>query len=418
MVHLVVLIPNALSMLECRKPQVFGGEVRKTFLIIAMMLATVAFGTVSNGPSVKRLDGSTIAAAEIDATVTRLMRAAEVTGVSIAILNDGKIAYLKTFGVADKEKNLPLTEDSVMSAASFTKVAFAYLVMQLVEEKTIDLDQPVNKYLPKPLAEYHKYQDLANDPRAKRITARMLLSHTSGLPNWRAFEADRKLKIHFEPGSRYAYSGEGIVLLQLLVETITKHTLAELMQQHVFKPLGMTRTSMVWEDRFDSNCANGYDEYGRSLGPQRRKTADAAGSMLTTPHDFARFMLAVMSGEGLRNETRELILSPQVRIDSKHQFPTMASDTTDANKSIRLSYGLGWGLYWTPYGKAFFKEGHDEGWRNYAVCFDKSRLGIVVMTNSSNGEGIFKELLETLIGNTFTPIEWEGYSPYSQLPPR
>jgi CubicO group peptidase (beta-lactamase class C family) len=392
--------------------------LRKTLLLIAMMTATVALGTQSKEPTVKRLDGSAIAPAEINATVTRLMRAAEVTGVGIAILNDGKITYLKSYGVRDKEKSLPLTEDSVMTAASFTKVAFAYLVMQLVDEKILDLDQPVNQYLSKPLPEYPEYKDLANDPRAKRITARMLLSHTSGFPNWRAFENDRKLKIHFEPGSRYAYSGEGIILLQMVVEAITRQSLKELMQTRVFKPLGMMRTSMVWEDRFDSDYANGYDEYGRSLGPARRENADAAGSMQTTPRDFARFMLAVMQGDGLQSKTRELMLSPQIQIYSKRQFPTLATDTTEANKPIRLSYGLGWGLYWAPYGKAFFKEGHDEGWRNYTVCFDKSKLGIVIMTNSSNGEGIFKELLETLIRNMSTPIEWEGFTPYSRLPPR
>ena len=392
--------------------------MRKTLLFIAITASYLALPVAAKEPSIKRLDGSTIAPAEIDATVTRLMRAAEVTGVGIAILNDGKIAYLKTYGVRDKEKNLPLTEDSVMTAASFTKVAFAYMVMQLVAEGILDLDKPVYQYLPKPLPEYPQYKDLANDPRYKRITARMLLAHTSGFPNWRAFEDDRKLKIHFEPGSRYAYSGEGIVLLQLVVEAITKEPLKDLMQTRVFKPLGMTRTSMVWEERFNSDYANGYDEYGRSLGPEQRKTADAAGSMQTTPRDFARFMLAVMQGRGLRKETRELMLSPQIQIFSKHQFPTLASETTDINKTIRLSYGLGWGLYWTPYGKAFFKEGHDEGWRNYTVGFDKERTGIVIMTNSSNGEGIFKELLETLLKDTFTPIEWEGYTPYSELPPR
>src|SRR5712691_158963 len=219
----------------------------KTLLLIAMITAT-AFGPISKEPTVKRLDGSAIAPAEIDATVIRLMRAAEVTGVGIAILNDGKITYLKSYGVRDKEKSLPLTEDSVMTAASFTKVAFAYLVMQLVEEKILDLDQPVYKYLPKPLPEYAEYKDLANELRAKRITARMLLSHTSGFPNWRAFENDRKLKIHFEPGSRYAYSGEGITLLQMVVEAITRQSLKELMQSRVFKPLGMNRTSMVWEN--------------------------------------------------------------------------------------------------------------------------------------------------------------------------
>ena len=392
--------------------------MRKTLLFIALSISTVGLGTVNKDLTIKRLDGSTIATSEIDATVSRLMKAAEVTGLSIAILNDGKIAYLKSYGVRDKEKGLPLTGDSIMTGASFTKVAFAYLVMKLVDDKTIDLDQPVYKYLPKPLTEYRAYTDLATDPRVNRITTRILLSHTSGFPNWRGLEDDRKLKIHFEPGSRYAYSGEGIVLLQMVVEAITKKPLAGLMRQYVFTPLGMTRTSMIWESQFESDYANGYDEYGRSLGPQRRKNADAAGSLQTTSHDFARFMLAVMQGQGLRRETREQMLSPQIQIYSKHQFPTLATETTDQNRSIRLSYGLGWGLYWTPYGKAFFKEGHDEGWRNYTVCFDKPKIGIVIMTNSSNGEGIFKELLETVMGNKFTPVEWEGYTPYSQLPPR
>ena len=96
----------------------------------------------------------------------------------------------------------------------------------------------------------------------------------------------------------------------------------------------------------------------------------------------------------------------------------MENQITDENKAIRLSYGLGWGLYWTPYGKAFFKEGHDEGFRNYAVCFDRAKNGIVILTNSSNGEGIFKDILETVLGNKFTPIEWEGFTPYDKLPPR
>jgi CubicO group peptidase (beta-lactamase class C family) len=129
-------------------------------------------------------------------------------------------------------------------------------------------------------------------------------------------------------------------------------------------------------------------------------------------------MQAMALGKGLSRQTKDSMLSPQIQIYSKHQFPTLATETTDENRSIRLGYGLGWGLYWTPYGKAFFKEGHDEGWRNYAVCFDDKKNGIVIMTNSSNGEGIFKEMLETLLGNRFTPIEWEGYTPYSQLPPR
>ena len=389
----------------------------RALLNLAMLLAVGIPSPGRNAPTIKKLDGSTIGSAEIDQTVSRLMNAAEVTGAGIAILNDNKIVYLKAYGFRDKEHNVPLTVDSAMSAASFSKVAFAYMVMQLVDEGVLDLDKPVYQYLPKPLPEYPDYADLANDPRYKQITARMLLTHTSGFPNWRAFEDDRKLKIHFTPGSRFAYSGEGIDLLQLVVEAITKKPLEELMQQHVFGPLGMTRTSMVWQTRFDSDYANGYDEYGRSLGPQKRTHADAAGSMQTTVSDFARFMQAVMDGKLLQNKTHELMLSSQIQITSKREFPTLTDETTDANKAIHLSYGLGWGLFQSPYGEAFFKEGHDVGWRNYTVCFERPKTGIVIMTNSGNGEGIFMPLLETLLKDTYTP-EWEGYIPYDKLPPR
>jgi len=374
--------------------------------------------SVASQPSARRLDGSPLSEQQIDSTVLRLMRAAEVTGVGIAILNHGKVAYSKSYGLRDVEHQLPLTADSVMAGASFSKVAFAYLVMRLVDDQVIDLDKPIQHYLPKPLPDYPEYRDLAGDLRYQKITAAMLLSHTAGFPNFRWLSDDHKLTINFEPGSRYAYSGEGIQLLQFVIETLTKRPLRELMQERVFGPLGMSRTSMVSESRFENDYANGYDEYGRSLSHTIRKTAAAAGSMQTTLRDFTRFIQAVVEGNGLRAKTRELMLSPRIQIDSKHQFPTLEGILTDDNKAIRLSYGLGWGLYWTPHGKAFFKEGHEDGYRNYTVAFDKTKDAIVIMTNSSNGEGIFKELLETLQGNPFTPIEWEGYTPYNLLPAR
>jgi CubicO group peptidase (beta-lactamase class C family) len=383
--------------------------------VVSGFLIAVAF---TEDLTVERIDGSKISSAEINQTVSRLMKAAEVTGTGIAIFNHGKLVHLKAYGLRDVQKDLPLTVDSVMSAASFTKVAFGYLAMKLVDDGALELDRPVYQYLPKPLPEYPQFADLAGDERYKRITARMLLSHTSGFPNWRWLEDDRKLRIHFDPGSRFAYSGEGIALLQFVVETITGKPLDSLMHERVFTPFGMTRTSMVWEERFENDFANGYDEYGRTLGHKTWKKGGAAGSMLTTPHDFALFFQAVMEGKGLSSKARAEMFSPQVEIKSKHEFPSLNEETTEENKAIRLSYGLAWGLYWTPYGEVFFKEGHDDGWRNYAACFDKLKSGIVIMTNSSNGEGIFKELLETLLKNTYTPIEWEGYTPYDKLPPR
>jgi CubicO group peptidase (beta-lactamase class C family) len=384
-----------------------------TLLVLSAITAFAATES-SNVSTVKRLDGSTISSQEIDATVTRLMHSAKIPGAGIAILNDQRIVYLKAYGVRDKEKGLPLTQDSVMTAASLAKPAFAYLVMQLVQEGILSLDKPVYQYLPQPLPEYSDYKDLAGDERYKKITARMLLAHTSGFPNWRWANDDKKLSINFEPGLRFAYSGEGIELLQLVVETVTNRSLTGLMRDRIFVPFAMARTSMIWEPRFESDFANAYDEQERSLGPQRWKHPSAAGSMQTTLADYSRFLQAVMHGDGLRKETRDLIVAPQIQILSKHEFPSLSSETTDENKSIRLSYGLGWGLYWTPYGEAFFKEGHDNGLRHYAVCFDKPGIGFLIMTNSENGEGVYKELLESLLKNTYTPIEWERFTPYNQ----
>jgi CubicO group peptidase (beta-lactamase class C family) len=386
-----------------------------TFLAAGMAATSpsgIAQQSGARAAEIRRLDGSTISAAAVDATVLRLLDAGQVTGVGVTIFQDKRVVYSKAFGFRDKERNLLLTRDSVMLAASLTKSIFAYLVMQLVQERVIDLDKPVYQYLPKPLPEYPRYADLADDPRWKKITLRMLLSHTSGFPNWRAFTGG-KLSMHFEPGVRFAYSGEGIQLAQTVVEIVTKRPLTQLMQERVFQPLGMTRTSMIWNTRFEDNFANGYDEAGSSLGPQRRPRAEAAGSMLTTLHDYGLFLQAVAQGQQLDRETRELMFTPQIAILSKHEFPSLDTETTEQNKAIQLSYGLGWGLYYTPYGRAFFKEGHDDGWRHYAVYFDKAGIGMLIMTNSSNGEGIYQELLETVLKNNYTPIEWESFTPYA-----
>lgn len=345
------------------------------------------------------------------------MTRGEVTGVGIAIFEHGDPVFVRAYGERDVEHHLPLTPDSVMSAASLTKAAFAYLVMQLVDAHQLELDRPIQDYLPKPLADYPEYADLAGDPRVAKLTARILLDHTAGFANWRWLEDDHKLAFHFEPGAKFAYSGEGIQLLQLVVETVSHEPLEQLMQARVFRPLGMTRTSMLWQPAFESDYANGYDEYGKSLGPTRRTKARAAGGMQTTLADYARLVSAVMHGTGLSAAARAEMLRSQIAIDSAHEFPTLAPETTDADRKIGLGYGLGWGVYTTPNGHAFFKEGHDEGWRHYVVAFDRGN-GLLIMTNSSNGEGIYAALIEKLLGDRDTPIAWEGFTPYDKLPPR
>lgn len=375
------------------------------------------FAISADAPTpITRPDGITLTPVQIDSTVNRLIQAAHVTGAGVAIFNRGKIVYLKAYGLRDTEKNLPLTPDSVMTAASLTKAAFATVVMRLVQRGTLDLDKPIEQYLGKPLGDFPQYADLKDDPRTAKLTLRILLDHTTGFANFRGLEDDHRLRIHYDPGTHYGYSGEGINLAQFVVEKVTGKSATALMQEQLYNPLKMTRSGMVWEPRFENDFANGYDEYGRSLGPERRKTPNAAGSMQTTPRDYAIFLSALMRDQALSTSTRNKMLTPQIRIHSAHQFPSLNTETTTAYDPIELSYGIGWGLYKSPYGPAFFKEGHDEGWRNLALCF-RNGDGMLVMTNSSNGEGLFKPLVESLLGETGFPFEWEGYTPYDKLPP-
>lgn len=243
----------------------------------------------------------------------------------------------------------------------------------------------------------------------------MCLSHTTGFPNWRWFEADEKLKIKFDPGSRYSYSGEGISLLQFIIEKITGKDYETLAQQRVFKPMGMMNTSYIWQKRFEKNFSFGHNA---KMEPyydiEKWDKSGAAGSMSTTIDDYTKFYTALIQSKGLTKVSFNEMIKPQIRIRSKQQFGPNALVNTNDNDTIELSYGLGVGVIKTPYGNAFFKEGHDDGWGHYSICFPAKKIAVVIMTNSDNGESIFKELLATAIGDTFTPWYWENYIPYNQ----
>ena len=231
-------------------------------------LAVVVFATAAAAQqsAITRLDGGKLTSAQIDSTVNRPMKAAHVTGAGIAFFHGGKIVYLKTFSMRDTGNNLPLTPDSVMNAASLTKSAFATVVMRLVQRGELDLDEPIEQYLGKPLGEFAPYADLKGDPRTAALTLRILLDHTSGFANVPWMESDHKLHMHYDPGTHHGYSGEGINLAQFVVEKVTGKSATQLMQVELFGPVNMSRSSMIWLPTSESDFANGYDEHGGSLG--------------------------------------------------------------------------------------------------------------------------------------------------------
>lgn len=369
--------------------------------------------------SVERLDGNTILVTEIDSALISLIDKANVHGLGIAIFNDNHPVYQKTFGYANYSARSPLTDSTNMYGASLSKAVFGVLVMKLVEEKVIDLDVPLESYLPKKMYEYEPktrwhddYNDLKNDTLYHKITARMCLNHTTGFPNWRWFEEDQKLRVNFEPGSRYSYSGEGLVYLQVVIERMLNASLEKLAIEKIFTPADMKRSSYQWKSEFESDFAYGHQSDGQVYKKDKDNEPRSASTLETTLSDFTSFTEALLNDQLITGETMDTLFSNQIKIRSLRQFGPQSHLDSTLNDQINLGYGMGWGVLSSPYGVGAFKEGHGDGFQHYSILFPDRGTGIIIMTNSDNGESIFKELLEVAIGDIYTPWIWQNYIPY------
>jgi len=379
------------------------------FLIVAI---SCPINLKSRNTKIMRIDGHATKICQIEDSIVQIMEKAGIPGISCAIINDSQIVYEQGFGLRKKDSTLTSDKYTIFNAASFSKTVFAYLVMLLSEDGIIDLDKPLQEYLEKPLYEYPNYQDLIGDSRASLITARMVLSHQTGFPNLRFLTKDGKLKFLFEPGTGFSYSGEGIGLLQMVIEEITGIGLEELCKERIFEPFDMNYTSYVWQERFEENHAFPHDQYERPRPVQRRHKADAIGSMLTTAGDYARFLVGLLNSKGERRNLISSMFEPQIAITSKSKFGPGAWEDTDKYTNIRLSRTLGWGYFKSHFGRAVFHTGHDLGNQNYHVVFLDKGIGAVLLSNSDNFESAARELFEAIIGDTISPFDWLGYPYY------
>lgn len=358
---------------------------------------------------VTRLDRRTLTPAQVASVVQRAMAAHHVTGLSVAVINRADIVYHATFGYRDAASKTPLTESTVMDGGTFAQAMIGYMVMQLVDKHILALDTPVSTYMDQALA--GEYKAVAQDERYKRITIRMLLDHTSGLSNVPPLGRDSLVTIQFDPGTRYQYSNAGLNLLGLVVTHVTKRSLDDLLHERVFKPFGMTHTSLVWTNALGATVATGYDAQGHAIPLAKHTVAHVAGPVYTTPSDLTRFVLGVLGDAHLSPQARAEMFKPQIRVRSMSQFSTSPTEATTRDNKIRLSRALGWGVLWSPYGPTFFADGRDDGWSAYTVAFDDAKTAVVFISNSVNAEKIFPELLDTLIGDSYTPSAWLGYGP-------
>ena len=398
-----------------------SGCVVRAFLPALTLIAASSTAVAATPAMIHRLDDTVISIADAEAFAKKTLEANHVTGAQIAVLDHGLLAWSAAFGQRRKATEttpaLPMDTQTTLWAASITKSVFATYVMQLVERGEFDLDLPIARQLPQPLDAYEPYKQKASaivhDAAWPTVTPRMCFNHTSGLANFADIEPDKKMHLRFKPGTQFLYSGECINLVQFVIEQKMGKPLDQLLQEAIFAPLGMTRTGLIYRTEFADDVADRYDLNEVFRSQTKRFPARGAGSMTSSAEDLARFASALFAGKIIKPATQKAMLAPTYKIRTEHEFGlTDHEGLGKEGPAVGLAYGVGWGLLThTRFGPAFFKEGHGDGAQNYMICFERRQACMIILTNSDNGELAFKPLLETILGDTVTPWEWEGYTP-------
>lgn len=345
-----------------------------------------------NGPQEPQAGPPPAVATELEAQIPPLLTAGRVPGLSLALVENGRLVWSRGFGVLHAGSAVPVDTDTLFEAGSISKTVFAYAVMKLRDRGLLDLDKPLTGYIPE--------RWLTGDPRLDRITARHVLSHTSGLPNWRSTEDP--LRIQFEPGTQHHYSGEGYSYLQLVVAHLTGRVSTDAcetlydgirvceteidayMKASLLRPFGMATSGYVWDDALAGRIAGPHDLEGKPLTrpkatPLLAARFGAAGGLSTTPTEYARFLIEVLDPKPadafrLSAATRAEMIRPQVRLHDS------------------ASWALGWQVLHQPPGDLLSHGGDNPGFKAFMVGSVARRSGYILMTNGDNGSEVLGKL--------------------------
>jgi CubicO group peptidase (beta-lactamase class C family) len=333
--------------------------------------------------------------AYLDRMMPELMAEAFVPGGALVLIRDTQVAWRRTFGVANADTRTPVDHDSIFEAGSMSKPVFAYVVLKLCETGVLDLDRP--------LVGYTNEQVVPGDARSDRLTARHVLSHTSGLPNWRS--SDTPMAFAFEPGARYGYSGEGYSYLQAVVSRLQGRAdpavcgtyeqdlrvcgtdFGEYMTRRLLTPFGMASGAYVWSEALAAHLATAHDAEGRVMAKGRTSTADAArygaaGGLFVTPTDYARFLIEVM----VPRKADEFHVTPE-------QVATMVTPVVKAGDAPPHSWALGWQVLELDWGNVVAHGGSNPGFQAYSAISIPRRTGMVFMTNGDNGYRVISGII-------------------------
>lgn len=332
------------------------------------------------------------------------MDLASVPGASWAILDDeGVLAkgegYAKTGGAV-------ATSDTLFEAASLSKPVLAAAIHSLVADRLLDLDEPVVRHA-----------DFTNDPTTRGVTPRHLLSHSSGLPNWRT-EPGSALVSRFRPGAEFRYSGEGYVLLGRLAEVVTGRTAAEVVRDRVLRPAGMTLSTYGWRADQSPAVAWPHDVGGEVMpdkGPALYATRRDKGPMRPVESWTENDRLTAAKAAG--DAALPIYMTPNMAaglwttagdyarfLSFARRFTAMSQPTVIVQND--LSWGLGWGLEQSGSSRFAWHWGANDGVANlFVLDLDRSE-GLVVLTNGAGGQRVYERAARVCFAREFDALTW------------
>jgi CubicO group peptidase (beta-lactamase class C family) len=350
---------------------------------------------------------------EAERILRQIMKDCDVSALSVAISQDSSRethrvgqSYFFSLGVQDRATGKAVDGSTVFRAGILSQPLFGYLVLRLANAQRIDIDRPLHEYLDRPLTDYPEYADLKGDSRWKRLTARLILAHRSGLINTRLSHPDKRLSFVSPPGKEFGYSEEGFRLLQFVLEKMFRRPLNEIANIVVYSRLSLSHTSFVWEPRFEGHLAV---PAGVDVAPERERGADAAGSLITTASDFLAFTRVVLDKGGMLNSmvTASYFL-PEIQIHSPRIAGAPAPGEIPSNPK-RLAWCQGWAEYGDWMYPTYFLGRRDNGLEVYAAYYSSRYTSICIMGISSGSKPFTARILKELLGDTSAPLAWLGF---------
>lgn len=305
--------------------------------------------------------------------VERLLRDNNIPTLGLGVIKEGKLSEIKVYGKLNDKTSAPY--NALFNVASLTKPVTAMTVLRLVSLGKWNLDEPLYKYFTD--------SDIANDPRNKKLTTRMILSHQTGFPNWRWQKNDKKLSFDFDPGTKYQYSGEGFEYLRKAIEKKFDKSLEVLAKEMIFQPLNMNDTGYIWNEKKQADrIVTDYDTSGKSYDIIKNNTANAADDLTTSVEDYGKFLVSVMNNDLLSKTVFEEMKTKQVKTKENKYFGLGFEIYDLGNDRIALSHG-----------------GADNGVNTIAIILPETRQGLVIFTNVDEGYKIYEPIINYYLGD-------------------